>query len=320
MQMAGREAQHAGGTGHAHGHGGHHGHDHGIKIGIADTRWLWVALWVNVAMAVIEVIAGILAGSTALLSDAGHVVGDAAAIGVALVSIRIAQRPAQGAYTYGLARVETLGAQLNGATLLVLAGMVGVGAVLRLFDPPVVDGPLVVVTGVVGLLANVLAVWALARANRESLAVEGAYQHALMDAISSLAAILAGALIIFGVGDAVDPLLALFVGALMVRSGWAIMAASTRVLLEGAPRDIDPDAVGRALAGHRGVVEAHDLHVWELTQGFPAVTAHVVVERGLDCHRIRFELQHLLKHDFGVEHSTLQVDHDHRDELIQIDD
>lgn len=305
--------------GHGHDHGG--GHDHRIDAGsVAEPRWLWIALWLNAAVAIAEVVAGILAGSTALLSDAGHVLTDAAAIGVALVSIRIAARPARGAYTYGLARVETLGAQLNGATLLVLAGMLGVGAVLRLLDPPQVDGLLVAVTSMFGLLANVLAAWALARANRRSLAVEGAYQHALMDAISSVAAILAGVLIVAGVGDRVDPLLALLVTGLMVRSGWALMAAATRVLLEGAPAGIDPGEVGRALAAVPGVVEVHDLHLWELTQGFPAVTAHVVVERGRDCHRVRFELGQRLRREFGMTHSTLQVDHDHRDELVQLDD
>lgn len=306
-----------------HGPGGHHhGHDHShvpTGVGVAAPRWLWVALWLNVAIAVLEVVAGVIAGSTALLSDAAHVVTDALAIGIALFAITLAQRPAKGRYTYGLARVEILGAQANGAALLVLAGMLAVGAVVRLWDPPQVDGTLVVVTGVFGLLANVLAAWALARANRQSLAVEGAYQHALMDAISSVAAIVAGALIIVGVGNAIDPLLALLVTALMVRSGWSVLRSSTQVLLEAAPAGLRPDAVGAALVAQAGVVEVHDLHVWELTQGFPAVTAHVVVAAGNDCHATRFQLQKLLEQRFGIKHSTLQVDHDHRDELVQLD-
>lgn len=286
---------------------------------VAEPRWLWIALGLNLAIALIEVVAGILAGSTALLSDAAHVVTDALAIGIALAAITLARRPAKGRYTYGLARVEILGAQANGATLLVLAGMLAVGAVIRLLDPPEVDGTLVAVTGVFGLLANVLAAWALARANRESLAVEGAYQHALMDAISSVAAIVAGLLIVFGVSSAVDPLLALFVTALMVRSGWQILLSSSRVLLEAAPAGLVPDQVGAALVRQPGVVNVHDLHVWELTQGFPAVTAHVIVEVGNDCHETRFRLQQVLRRDFGVQHSTLQVDHDHRGDLVQID-
>lgn len=313
---------------HGHGHGGHshagHDHAHGVHShvsarSVAEPKWLWIALALNLAVALAEVVAGILAGSTALLSDAAHVVTDALAIGIALAAITLARRPAKGSYTYGLGRVEILGAQLNGATLLVLAGMLAVGAVIRLLDPPQVDGTLVVVTGFFGLLANVLAAWALAKANRESLAVEGAYQHALMDAISSVAAIIAGALIIAGVSDAADPLLALFVTALMVRSGWQILASSSRVLLEAAPSGISPGEVGAALAAAPGVVEVHDLHVWELTQGFPAVTAHVVVSADADCHATRFQLHQVLERQFGVAHSTLQVDHDHRDELIQLD-
>lgn len=313
----------AGGHAHAHAHGGHdhagHGHSHVSVSSVAEPRWLWMALWLNVGVALLEVVAGIISGSTALLSDAAHVVTDALAIGIALGAIVLARRPAKGSYTYGLARVEILGAQANGATLLVLAGMLAVGAVIRLLDPPAVDGTLVAVTGAFGLLANVLAAWALAKANRESLAVEGAYQHALMDAVSSVAAIIAGVLIVLGTSSVVDPIFALVVTALMVRSGWAILLSSSRVLLEAAPAGLKPGEVGETLAEYPGVVEVHDLHVWELTQGFPAVTAHVVVEAGNDCHETRFRLQQLLAREFGVEHCTLQVDHDHRDELVQLD-
>ncbi|MDO9354175.1 MAG: cation diffusion facilitator family transporter [Solirubrobacteraceae bacterium] len=310
--------------GHTHGHGGHdHGagghHHHVSAVGVSEPRWLWVALGLLAAVALIEVVAGVAAGSTALLSDAAHVVTDALAIGIALFAIRIAQRPAEGRYTYGLARVEILGAQANGATLLVLAGMLAVGAVIRLFDPPEVEGGVVVVVSIFGLIANVLAAWALAKANRQSLAVEGAYQHALMDAVSSVVAIIAGILIIAGVSSIVDPILALFVTAMMVRSGWSVLASSTRVLLEAAPAGLSPDDVGAALASEPGVVEVHDLHVWELTQGFPAVTAHVVVATGNDCHATRFRLQQRLERDFHVAHSTLQVDHDHRGELVQLE-
>ena len=302
-------------AGHDHAHGGH---SHVSAQSVAEPRWLWVALGLNVAVSLVEVVAGILAGSTALLSDAAHVVTDALAIGIALAAITLARRPAKGKYTYGLGRVEILGAQANGATLLVLAGMLAVGAVIRLLDPPEVDGTLVAITGAFGLLANVLAAWALAKANRESLAVEGAYQHALMDAISSVAAIVAGILIVVGVSSVVDPILALFVTVLMVRSGWQILVSSSRVLLEAAPAGISPDAVGEALAAAPGVVEVHDLHVWELTQGFPAVTAHVVVSNEADCHETRFRLHQVLEREFGVAHSTLQVDHDHRGELLQL--
>lgn len=286
---------------------------------VAEPRWLWIALGLNVAMAAIEVVVGIISGSTALLADAAHVVTDALAIGIALAAILIARRPAGGRYTYGLGRVEILGAQANGASLLVLAGMLGVGAVIRAADPPPVDGALVAVTGAFGVAGNVLAAWALARASRQSLAVEGAYQHALMDALASVAAIAAGVLVLAGASPIVDPLLALLITTLMVRSGWGVLRSSTQVLLEAAPAGLAPEAVGAALLGVDGVVEVHDLHVWELTQGFPAVTAHVLLRPGADCQSVRFVLQQVLADRFSVAHSTLQVDNDHREELVQLE-
>jgi cobalt-zinc-cadmium efflux system protein len=305
---------------HDHAHGGGHGHHHHVSAGsIAEPRWLWLALWLNVGMALLEVLLGIIAGSTALLADAAHVVTDALAIGIALASIVVARRPAGGRYTYGLARVEILGAQANGAALLVLAGMLGVGAGLRVLDPPEVNGALVAITGVFGVAGNVLAAWALAKASRQSLAVEGAYQHALMDALASVAAIAAGLLVVAGVSSIVDPLLALLVTALMVRSGWGVLRSSTQVLLEAAPAGLAPQEVGAALVAIEGVVEVHDLHVWELTQGFPAVTAHVLVRPGADCQETRFQLERVLSDRFSVAHSTLQVDNDHREELVQLD-
>jgi cobalt-zinc-cadmium efflux system protein len=291
-----------------------------VSVGsVAEPRWLWIALGLNLGMALIEVVLGVISGSTALLADAAHVVTDALAIGIALASIVVARRPAGGRYTYGLGRVEILGAQANGASLLVLAGMLGVGAVLRTLNPPEVDGALVVVTGVFGVAGNVLAAWALARASRQSLAVEGAYQHALMDALASVAAITAGVLVLAGVSSIVDPLLALLITVLMVRSGWSVLRSSTQVLLEAAPAGLSPEELGEALLGVDGVVEVHDLHVWELTQGFPAVTAHVLLVPGADCQVARFRMQRMLADRFAVQHSTLQVDNDHRDELVQLD-
>jgi cobalt-zinc-cadmium efflux system protein len=287
---------------------------------VAAPHWLWVALALNVGMAVLEVVVGVISGSTALLADAAHVVTDALAIAIALAAVVVARRPAGPRYTYGLGRVEILGAQVNGASLMVLAGMLGVGAVLRVANPPAVDGGLVAMTGAFGVAGNVLAAAALARASRQSLAVEGAYQHALMDAMASVAAIVAGVLVLCGVSSIVDPLLALLITVLMVRSGWGVLRSSALVLLEAAPAGLAPADVGGALAGVPGVVEVHDLHVWELTPGFPAVTAHVLLTPGVDVHAVRFQLQQVLTTRFAVQHSTLQVDHDHRGQLVQLDD
>ena len=300
-------------AGHDHGHGHHHGpggdHHHHAASADADLRWLAIALALIVAYMVVEVVGGILASSLALLSDAAHMLTDAAAIGLALVAARLAARPAAGRFTFGLGRAEILSAQVNGAALLVLAGVIAIEAIRRLFAPPAVDGGFVVVVGLVGSAVNVAAAWALGRAERRSLNVEGARQHVLTDLYASLAATAAGAVVLLTGFDRADGVAALFVAALMLRSGWGLLRESGRVLLEGAPKGMNPDAIGRALAGEPGVVEVHDLHVWEVTSGFPALAAHVLVNPGDDCHAVRRHLQRVVDERFGIAHVTLQVDH-----------
>jgi cobalt-zinc-cadmium efflux system protein len=275
------------GAAHAHSHG--HAHAH-APAPDADRRWLGVALGLILAFMAVEVVAGLLAGSLALLSDAAHMLTDAGSIGLALVAARLAARPPGGGFTYGLGRAEILSAQVNGAALLVLAGVIAWEAVQRLGDPPEVEGLVVLVVGLAGAGVNVGAAWALSRAERRSLNVEGARAHVLADLYASL----------------------------MVRSGFSLLGQSTRVLLEAAPRGIDPDAVGRALASHPGVSEVHDLHVWEVTSGFPALSAHVLVPAHSDCHARRAELEQLLAERFGLEHTTLQVEHEAGGDLLDI--
>ncbi len=307
--------------GHDHGHDGHDhgaGHSHVIAAD-ADRRWLTVALVLIAGFMAVEVVAGLLAGSLALLSDASHMLTDAASIGLALVAARLAARPATGAYTFGFGRAEILSAQINGAALFVLAGVIAVEGVRRLGTAPDVDGSVVVVVGVVGALVNVAAFWALSRSQRQSLNIAGARAHVLADLYGSVAAITAGAVIAFGGPTRVDALAALTVAALMLRSGWMLLRASTRVLLEASPRGIDPDEVGRTLAAMPGIVEIHDLHVWEVTSGFVAVAAHVVVAPDDDCHLRRRELQSVLHERFAIRHTTLQVDHESWQPLVQIE-
>ena len=306
---------------HHHGHDhGHHGHSHGRIDPDADRRWLWIALGLICGFVLVEVVAGIVAGSLALLSDAAHMLTDAGALGLALVAAGLAARPARGNFTFGLGRAEILSAQLNGAALLVLAGVLAVSAIRRLGDPPDVEGVLVLVVGAAGALVNVAAAWSLSRAERRSLNIEGARAHVLADLFGSVAAVAAGTIILVTGWRLADPIAALAVVALMLRSGWALLRDSARILLEGAPAGIDPDAVGHLLAAQSGVVEVHDLHLWEVTTGFPALAAHVVVAAGEDCHGRRRELQALLAERFGIEHVTLQVDHaTDRDRLLQIE-
>jgi cobalt-zinc-cadmium efflux system protein len=302
---------------HDHDHG--HAHSHAPSAD-ADRRWLAVALAIIATLMVVEVVAGVLANSLALLSDAGHVLTDAAAIAIALIAARLAARPPDGVFTFGLGRAEILSAQANGATLLVLAGIIVVEAVGRLSSPPDVDGLPVLVVGLLGACANLGAAAALGRAERRSLNVEGARAHVLIDLYASLAAAAAGAVILATGVDRADAIASLIVAALMLRSGWQLLRDAGRVLLEGAPAGIDPQAIGRALASEPGVVEVHDLHIWEVTSGFPALAAHVLVPSGDDCHMVRRRLQEVLAERFGIQHVTLQVDHaPARDRLLDIE-
>jgi len=298
-----------------------HGHHHHHTVSSeADRGPLLVALVLIGGLMLAEVVAGLIAGSVALLTDAGHMLTDAGAIALALVAARLAARPAGGRFTFGLGRAEILSAQVNGATLLVLAGVIAVAAIQRLFSPPDVDGAFVVAVGLVGAAVNVAAAWALGRAERRSLNVEGARQHVLTDLYASLAAVAAGAIVVLTGFDRADGIAALFVAALMLRSGWSLLRDSGRILLEAAPEGMDPQAIGRAMAAEPGVVEVHDLHIWEVTSGFPALAAHVLVRPGDDCHAVRRHLQRMLAERFAIDHVTLQVDHAARGgELLEIE-
>jgi cobalt-zinc-cadmium efflux system protein len=299
-----------------HDHAHHHAHH--VPSGEADRRWLGVALALIAGFMVLEVVAGILASSLALLSDAAHMLTDAGSIALALAAANLAARPPSRRYTFGLGRAEILSAQINGALLLVLAGVIAVEAIDRLSSPPDVDGGIVIAVGAAGAVVNVAAAWALSRSERRSLNVEGARAHVLADLYGSLAAVAAGlAVVLTGFAQA-DGIAALVVAVLMVRSGWRLARDAGRVLLEGTPRDLDSDAIGRALASVPGIIEVHDLHVWEVTSGFPALAAHVLVAPGDDCHGRRRELEALLRERFGIEHTTLQVEHEAGGQLLGI--
>src|SRR3954470_8581089 len=286
-----------------------HEHHHHAVAPEADRKRLGAALALIVAFMVAEIVAGLLADSLALLSDAAHMLTDAASLALALLAAGLAARPPTGRFTFGLGRAEILSAQVNGAALLVLAGVIAVAAIQRLFSPPDVHGGFVLAVGLAGAVVNVAAAWALGRAERRSLNVEGARQHVLTDLYASLAAAAAGAIVLVAGYDRADGIAALFVSALMLRSGWGLLRESGRVLLEAAPRGMDPQAIGAAMAREPGVVEVHDLHIWEVTSGFPALAAHVIVRPGDDCHAMRRRLQRMLEERFAIGHVTLQVDH-----------
>jgi cobalt-zinc-cadmium efflux system protein len=283
-----------------------HGHAHG---GEQDARRLGTALALIVAFMIGEVVVGILAHSLALLSDSAHMLTDAGALVMSLVVLRLAARPAGGNRTFGLRRSEILSAQANGAALLVLAGLIVYGAIRRLVSPPPTAGGAVLVVALVGIAVNLLATWQLAGANRRSLNIEGSFQHVLNDLYAFIATAIAGALILATGWVRADAVAALFVAALMFHASWRLLRDSGRVLLDIAPAGLPVQEIGTAMASHHGVVEVHDLHVWEVTTEFPTLSAHVLVEPGADCHGIRRELERLLRQRFHLEHTTLQVEH-----------
>ncbi|MFD3545355.1 cation diffusion facilitator family transporter [Streptomyces sp. NPDC058655] len=301
------------GHGHdGHAHGGHDhgpgGHSHGVAAD-ADRRWLAIALGLIGAFMAVEVFIGIMAHSLALISDAAHMLTDAVSIVLALIAMRLAARPARGGFTYGLKRAEILSAQANGLTLLLLAVWLAYEAVRRLMDPPPVEGGLVLVTALAGIAVNVAAAWCISRANRSSLAVEGAYQHILNDLFAFIGTAVAGLVVLTTGFRQVDAIATLVVVALMVKAGYGLVRESGRILLEAAPAHVDPDAVGDRLVGHPPVSEVHDLHIWTITSGQAALSAHVLVEPAGDCHAVRRDLERLLEKEYGITHTTLQVDH-----------
>ncbi len=302
------------GHGHAHGHHGAGAHDV-----TTDPRKLAIALALIIGFMLVEVIAGIIAGSLALLSDAGHMLTDAAAIGLSLAAIRLAARPARGVWTYGLNRVEILSAQINGITLLVLGLLVLIAGVRRLVTPVAVEGGLMLAVALAGIAVNLAATWVLSGASRRSLNVEGSYQHLLTDLYAFIATAVAAGVIIATGFDRADAIASLLIAALMLRSAYGLLKATGRVLMEAAPEGIDPDEIGGAMLATAGVREVHDLHVWEVTSGFPALSAHVLVKDHADCHEKRYALERMLHERFGIDHSTLQVDHERRPELLSIE-
>jgi cobalt-zinc-cadmium efflux system protein len=296
----------------------HEGHSHGITLSEdADARRLARGLGLIVSFMVAEIVAGILAHSLALLSDAAHMLTDAGALLLSIAVIRLVRRPAGGNVTFGLRRLEALSAQANGAMLLVLAALIVYGAIQRLVTPPSPSGLTILVVAAVGIVVNLLATRELARADRSSLNIEGSYQHLVTDLFAFLATAAAGAVILVtGFGRA-DGIAALAVAAITLRAAVQLLRASGRVLLEIAPARVSVDEVGLVMAGYPNVTEVHDLHVWEIGSGFPALSAHVLVAADADCHLVRRELESLLAERFAIDHTTLQVDHA-REELIQI--
>jgi cobalt-zinc-cadmium efflux system protein len=289
----------------------HTGHGHGVSAD-ADRRYLGVALALILAFMVTEVVVALTSGSLALLADAGHMLTDAGAVAAAMWALRLAARPADGTWTFGFKRAEILSAAANGVTLLVIAVAIAVESVHRLFSPPPVSGLPVLMVALLGVAVNVAATLVLAKANRTSLNVEGAYQHILTDLYAFVATAVAGLIILVTGFVRADAIASLIVVALMLRAAWGLLRDSGRVLLEAAPENVDLDELRTHILEIPHVTDVHDLHAWSVTSDLPALSAHVVVSDDCfgdgHCPQILDQLQSCLIGHFDVEHSTFQLE------------
>jgi cobalt-zinc-cadmium efflux system protein len=288
-----------------------HDHSHVVNTD-ADTRFVIISLTLISVFLVIEVVAAILSSSLALFADAGHMLIDVAALATSAWALRLAKRPAQGRWTYGLKRAEILSAAANGVTLVAVALLIGVEAVQRLVSPHHVRGGLVVAVAILGIVINALAAWILSKANQRSLNIRGAFLHVLTDLFAFIATAIAGLVIVFTGWERADAIASLFVVLLMVRTSWRLLRDAGKILLQGTPDNLDLDDVRAHLIEVEHVVDVHDLHAWTVTSELPTLSAHVVVDdhcfESGHAPRILDALQNCLTEHFRVEHATFQLE------------
>lgn len=297
-----------------------HAHSHSLDARRSDNRRrMWIALGINAAMFVVEVVGGVLTGSLAVLADAGHLLSDVGSIGLGLFAAALAARPAVGRMTFGYQRSEILAALLNGLLLAGVSVAIAIAAIGRLGDPPEIDGLGVLGLGLVGLLGNALAAAVLAQGDRDDVNLEGVLRHSAADALGSLGVVVAGAVALAGGPAGVDPAVSLLIAALILFSSWRLIVEPVGVLMEAAPADVDVEAAGAAICEEEGVRSVHDLHIWTVTSGFGALAAHVVVARDCDRDLVRRRIELLLHERFGIEHTTLQMEEEAGGELLRVE-
>lgn len=278
-----------------------------------------MALGINLVLLVAEAVGGIVTGSLAVLADAGHLLSDVGSIVLALIAARLAARPASSRRTFGYQRSEVLAALANGLTLVAVSVFIGFEAIGRLSNPPSIEGGGVLALGILGLLGNAAATWWLARGERDDINLEGVLRHSFADALGSLGVVIAGAWVIAGGSDIVDPIVGLLISVLVLFSSWRLIKEPFDVLMEAAPANLDVDGMGAAICRVPGVRSVHDLHVWTVTAGFPALSAHVVVARGADRDLILRQLEVELGERFGIEHTTLQIEEEAGGGLLNVE-
>ncbi|WP_119069958.1 cation diffusion facilitator family transporter [Rubrobacter indicoceani] len=289
--------------GHSHGAGEH---SHGAG---ANKKALAIVLSFTLLYMVAEIIGGLITGSLALLADAAHMASDNVALGLALFAFWLSSKPATPNRSFGYKRGEILAALFNGATIVAVSIWIFVEAFGRFGDPPKILGGWMMIVAIIGLLVNVTGAVILSRSAGENLNMQGALRHVLADLLGSVGVIVAAVIIILTGWVYADPIISILIGVLVLFSSWKLLRDSVIILLEGSPPGLDAAEVGHAMADHEGVAEVHDLHVWTVTSGFPALAAHVLVGEEENCHARRRELEALLQKNYDIAHTTLQVDH-----------
>jgi cobalt-zinc-cadmium efflux system protein len=292
---------------HQHHHQSHHGHHHHHGENATPQRLLFVLL-LTFGYMLAEAAGGYWSNSLALLSDAGHMFTDVAALALSFFALRFAARPATASKTYGFHRLEILAALANGVALIVLSLFISWEAVHRLRAPEAVQGWALIWIACGGLVVNLVSAWMLSHDHQHSLNVRGAFLHVLSDLLGSVAAIVAGVLVVWRDWRWADPAFSLLISVLIVYSAWRLVVESVNVLLEGVPAHINPTAVQTALRNIAGVQTVHDLHIWTLTSGRNIITAHIVVRDERESQRILQEARALLLKQFALDHATLQLE------------
>jgi cobalt-zinc-cadmium efflux system protein len=280
---------------------------------------MWIALAINVGLLLAEAVGGVITGSLAVLADAGHLLSDVGSIVLALIAARLAALPASGQRTFGYQRSEVLAALVNGLLLVAVSLAIGWAAIGRLSAPPAIEGAGVLALGALGLAGNLAATWVLARGQREDINLEGVLRHSVADALGSLGVLLAGGFVLLGGSDVVDPIVGLLIAVLVLASSWRLIKEPFDVLMEAAPADLDVDGMGAAICREQGVRSVHDLHVWTVTAGFGALSAHVVVTQACDRDLVCRRLELMLAERFGIEHTTLQMEEEADQGLLQVE-
>ena len=293
---------------HDHGHNHAHDHSHGLKREGNRSALIW-AFGITAFIMVAEAVGGWLTNSLALMSDAGHMLSDAASLGLSLVAIHFAAKASSPAKSYGYRRLEILVSLANGAALFLIAVAIAWEAWHRLFEPPTVASAPMMGIAVIGLLANLVSAWVMLRQGdvKDNLNLRSAYLHVLGDALGSVGAIVAGALMFLFGWYIADPIVSVLVSLLILRGAWSVVSQSVHILMEGAPAGADVEAIVSALESIEGVNNVHDVHVWTVTSGYDVFSGHIVVKKGTNISRVIEKGSAMLEKDFRIRHSTIQV-------------